>query len=155
MIQKQPKRLILVLAALLVTLALAGPYPLRAQDTRKNLVTLNVEQKSVADVLGMLESSTDYVFFYNTADVNKARKVSLQFKDADIQTVLQKLFEGQDNTFKIKPYRHFKKLCKVHHLNICVGASFDLADVCENLHKSVIPDNNRCHGIGEIHNVFS
>ncbi len=101
MIQKQPKRLILVLAALLVTLALAGPYPLRAQDTRKNLVTLNVEQKSVADVLGMLESSTDYVFFYNTADVNKARKVSLQFKDADIQTVLQKLFEGQDNTFKI------------------------------------------------------
>lgn len=101
MIQKQPKRLILVLAALLVTLALAGPYPLRAQDTRKNLVTLNVEQKSVADVLGMLESSTDYVFFYNTADVNKARKVSLQFKDADIQTVLQKLFEGQDNTFRI------------------------------------------------------
>ncbi|MBO6160007.1 MAG: TonB-dependent receptor [Bacteroidales bacterium] len=49
----------------------------------------------------MIEASTPYIFFYNTADVDKSRKVTLEFTDADLTTVLGKLFEGQENSFKI------------------------------------------------------
>ncbi len=96
------KRFYMLTIALLTAWVLVLPPPLKAQKQGKNLVTLNVEQKSVSEVLNMLELQTDYVFFYNTADVNKSSKVSLQCKNADIQIVLQQLFEGKDNTFKIE-----------------------------------------------------
>ena len=100
MIPKRLSRLLLLLAAALCLLPATG-LTLRAQEKGKSLVTLNVKEKSVGDVLAMIEASTPYIFFYNTADVDKSRKVTLEFTDADLTTVLGKLFEGQENSFKI------------------------------------------------------
>ena len=100
MIPKRLSRLLLLLAAALFLLPATGQTT-RAQEKGKSLVTLNVKEKSVGDVLAMIEASTPYIFFYNTADVDKSRKVTLEFTDADLTTVLGKLFEGQENSFKI------------------------------------------------------
>ena len=100
MIPKRLSRLLLLLAAALCLLPATGQTT-RAQEKGKSLVTLNVKEKSVGDVLAMIEASTPYIFFYNTADVDKSRKVTLEFTDADLTTVLGKLFEGQENSFKI------------------------------------------------------
>ncbi len=100
MIPKRLSRLLLLLAAALCLLPATG-QTVRAQEKGKSLVTLNVKEKSVGEVLGMIEASTPYIFFYNTADVDKSRKVSLEFTDAELTTVLGKLFEGQENSFKI------------------------------------------------------
>ncbi len=100
MIPKRLSRLLLLLAAALCLLPATG-QTVRAQEKGKSLVTLNVKEKSVGEVLGMIEASTPYIFFYNTADVDKSRKVTLEFTDAELATVLGKLFEGQENSFKI------------------------------------------------------
>ena len=77
------------------------PTALAAQDKDKDLVSLNVKEKTVGDVLEMIEASTGYIFFYNTADVDKRRKVTLECTDASLSSVLTQLFEGQDNSYKI------------------------------------------------------
>ena len=100
MLPKRQTRFLFLLIALCVSWAL-GPAVMRAQDGGKNLITLNVKEKPVGDVLKMIEESSGYIFFYNTADFDKARKVSLECKDADLSSVLTKLFEGQDNSFRI------------------------------------------------------
>ena len=88
-------------SVLFVLLSAFLPATAFAQDQKNRLVTLNVREKTVGEVLDIIEASTDYVFFYNTADVDKKRTVSLAFEKADITSVLTKLFEGQNNAFKI------------------------------------------------------
>ena len=72
-----------------------------AQDKDKEGITLKVKEETVREVLKQIEESHGYVFFYNTADVDNTRKVTLQFTDADLETILSKMFEGQDNAFQI------------------------------------------------------
>lgn len=64
-------------------------------------ITLSVKNKPVGTVLKMIEKSYKYVFFYNTADFDKNRVVSIDVKDANLETVLGKLLEGTDNSFQI------------------------------------------------------
>ena len=100
MISKRSMRILLLFSALFVLLT-AGPATTHAQEQSERLVTLNMKGKTVGEVLDKIEATTGYVFFYNAADVDKTRKVSLQLDGADIKTALTKLFEGQDNSFKI------------------------------------------------------
>lgn len=101
MIPKHPLRVLMLSSVLFVLLSAFLPATAFAQDQKNRLVTLNVREKTVGEVLDIIETSTDYVFFYNTADVDKKRTVSLAFEKADITSVLTKLFEGQNNAFKI------------------------------------------------------
>ena len=101
MIPKHPLRVLMLSSVLFVLLSAFLPATAFAQDQKNRLVTLNVREKTVGEVLDIIEASTDYVFFYNTADVDKKRTVSLAFEKADITSVLTKLFEGQNNAFKI------------------------------------------------------
>ena len=90
---------------LFLAFAIGGGWmsiPLQAQNkTAISQVTLSVESKTVEEVLNMIEDSNNYVFFYNAADVDKSRKVTLAFSGADIKVVLSELFKGTDNSFRI------------------------------------------------------
>ncbi len=89
MLPNRQTRFLSILIALCALWA-AGPVTSRAQDEVKNLITLNVKEKPVGDVLKMIEASSGYIFFYNTADFDKNRIVSIECKNADLSSVLTK-----------------------------------------------------------------
>lgn len=68
---------------------------------RNSPLTLKAKGKTVGEVLKMIEGSSEWVFFYNTADVDKSRRVSLDVTDADIDDILHLILEGTDNSFQI------------------------------------------------------
>ena len=56
-----------------------------SQDAKVNL---NINNKSVKDVLVEIEKQTDYLFVYSENEINSDRKVSYTSKDATLEEVL-------------------------------------------------------------------
>ena len=46
---------------------------------------------TLIDVLKQIEAQSDYVFFYNNADIDTEKKISINMKDANIKDVLDKI----------------------------------------------------------------
>jgi len=65
-------------------------------------VTINVKNASIADVLDQIQQQTGYDFLYNDAHFQGIKTVSLHFKDASIQEVLEACFSGQPLTYEIE-----------------------------------------------------
>lgn len=101
MVKKSIRQFLLLATAFCVLGSTGTSVSMLAQEKENNGITLNVKDKSVGEVLKIIEASHQYVFFYSTADVDNTRKVTLQITDADIRTVLSKLFEGKGNDFQI------------------------------------------------------
>lgn len=62
-------------------------------------ITLNAENKEISKVLSVIEKQGDFRFLFNSRLQDLKQKVSVNFKDADINTVLQQLFKGTRLTF--------------------------------------------------------
>lgn len=70
------------------------------QDNHK-LLTINMENSTVRQVLTAIEEQSDYTFFYydNAVDVN--RNVTINVTNQPIETVLDQLFKGTDSQYTI------------------------------------------------------
>jgi TonB-linked SusC/RagA family outer membrane protein len=89
-------KLICILLFLSVSYAFAaGSY---AENT---FITLNVSDKSVAEVLETIENETEFNFYYNSKLVDTKRLVSVQVKNKHVYTVLDQLFSGHDVYYKV------------------------------------------------------
>ena len=66
------------------------------------MVSINVENQTVKEVLDEIESTTEYSFFYNTRHVDLDRKVSVNINNADIFEVLDDVFRGTNVVYSVK-----------------------------------------------------
>lgn len=54
-------------------------------------INIEVNDVTLIDVLKQIEAQSDYVFFYNNADIDTKKKISINMKDANIKDVLDKI----------------------------------------------------------------
>ncbi len=64
-------------------------------------VTLSASGQRVDAVLRQLEAQTDYKFFYNTDQIDLARRVNVQAANRDLFAVLEDLFRGTNVTWSV------------------------------------------------------
>lgn len=79
----------------LTLLLVAAGLPLSAQQQK---VTVKVKEAPVAEVLKGIERQTRLAFFYNNADLDDGRTVTVQAEDTPVQEVLEKMLP--DFTFR-------------------------------------------------------
>lgn len=81
---------------ILLFLCLVGilfPVELFSQ-TKK--VSITVEDKTVEDVLNIIEKQTQYLFVYDVKEINPERRVSLRVEDETVAQVLDVIFKGMN-----------------------------------------------------------
>jgi len=88
-------RLTLFLLVISVFSAFSNTY---AQKTK---LDINVQNRTVKDVLNEIESQSEFFFMYNNKQVDVERIVNLDAKATTVDVVLQKLFSGTDVNFKV------------------------------------------------------
>lgn len=88
-------RLTLFLLVISVFSAFSNTY---AQKTK---LDLNVQNRTVKDVLTEIESQSEFFFMYNNKQVDVERKVNLDAKSLTLDVILKKLFAGTDVNFKV------------------------------------------------------
>lgn len=74
---------------------------------QKTFISLNVENKTLKEVFKEIEQNSEFVIFYNEGTIDSNRKVKINVKDQTVNKVLDKLFEGTDNTYKIEDRQVF------------------------------------------------
>lgn len=89
----------LFMSAMVLFLFLLGT-PLKAQTPGTGLVSLDMTDVPVEQVMKMIEEQTDYVFL--NKDVDVSRIVSVHVKDRPIEEVLKAVFDGKGVSFKIE-----------------------------------------------------
>lgn len=65
------------------------------------LLNLDVNNKSVQEVLDEIEKQSDFHFFYNNKQVNTSRIVSIKSKQKNVFNVLEQLFSGTNISYKV------------------------------------------------------
>ena len=70
--------------------------------SQTTMVSINVENQTVKEVLDEIENTTEYSFFYNTRHVDLDRKVSVNINNADIFEVLDDVFRGTNVVYSVK-----------------------------------------------------
>lgn len=66
------------------------------------MVSIDIKDQTVYDVLNEIENTTEYSFFYNTRHVDLDKKVSVSVNGGDIFEVLDEVFEGTNITYTVK-----------------------------------------------------
>ena len=69
-----------------------------AQET---VISLNLINQKVADVLDDIEAQTDFQFFYNSKLIDTNRRVSVDVKNVDVFVVLKQIFGNTNVTYKV------------------------------------------------------
>ena len=69
-----------------------------AQET---VISLNLINQTVADVLDDIEAQTDFQFFYNSKLIDTNRRVSVDVKNVDVFVVLKQIFGNTNVTYKV------------------------------------------------------
>ncbi len=70
-------------------------------ESNAQAITIHQTDKPVREVLRVIEATSNMVFFYNNNDIDLDRKVSIQVSNGSIEKVLDLLFAGTQNTYKI------------------------------------------------------
>ena len=68
---------------------------------QKASINLEMQDKTVKDVLKEIERQSGFGFFYNNSQINLNRRVSLNTRNSDIFKVLNQIFEGTDVGFYV------------------------------------------------------
>lgn len=70
-------------------------------NAQKNILSINVKNESIAQVLEMIEKETGYQFYYNSKLVDVNKKVSLTAESEELVSVLNELFTSSDISYRI------------------------------------------------------
>ena len=65
-------------------------------------ITVNQNNKTVKEVMDVIEAAGNVVFFYNDKEVDLNRKVSVRATNDSISKVLDQLFKGTQNSYRIE-----------------------------------------------------
>lgn len=88
------KRIQIIIMVCLVQLFSLG-------ESNAQAITIHQTDKSVREILRVIEKTSDMVFFYNNSDIDLNRKVTLQVSDESIEKILDLLFADTQTTYKI------------------------------------------------------
>ena len=64
-----------------------------AQSTQNAGISLNVKDKPLKDVLRQIETESGYIFLYNDNSIDFDRKVSIEIRNASLETVLHRILD--------------------------------------------------------------
>ena len=64
-------------------------------------ISLNLKNKAVSEVLKEIEKNSEYIFLYNQKTLDIKRVVSIESNNETISTILDKLFKGTDNIYRV------------------------------------------------------
>ena len=92
---------LLLLSIIAFGTASASASPARIQAD-SNTITIDMQKKTVKEVLDYIESRTGYVFFYGHNSINADSIVSIQMNNATVPAVLKQLFQGSGVDYKIQ-----------------------------------------------------
>ncbi|MEG2340859.1 MAG: SusC/RagA family TonB-linked outer membrane protein [Odoribacter sp.] len=70
--------------------------------SQKAKVTLNMEQRSMLDIVKELREVSDYQFLYQVEELKKCGKRDLKVEDAGVEEVMRKLLEGTHLTWRLE-----------------------------------------------------
>jgi hypothetical protein len=65
-------------------------------------LSLTIENKTIQEVLSLIEQKSDFKFTYNLSQIDAGRKVSLKAENLPVTEILDKLFAGQNVKYTIK-----------------------------------------------------
>lgn len=88
-------RLTLLFLVISVFSAFSNSY---AQKTK---LDINIQNRTVKDVLNEIETQSEFFFMYNNRQVDVERKVDMEAKSTTVDVVLEKLFTGTNVNFKV------------------------------------------------------
>lgn len=88
----------IVFLLLLVSPGAAVASTSYAQHT---VLSLNLKDKSIAEVLDAIEEQSEFHFYYNSNLVNTTKKVSVNVSNKDVFNILEVLFKGSDVSYKV------------------------------------------------------
>lgn len=69
---------------------------------RRKTLTVEVQNKTVKEVLDYIEKNSEFIFFYYNKAIDTKRNVSLYVKEKPITVILDQLFKGTDVRYEIK-----------------------------------------------------
>lgn len=75
--------------------------------SQATLLTLEVNNKSIKDVLVEIEKNSEFVFFYYDEAIDTNQKISLKVKNQTVDKILDKLFKSTGNTYIISDRQIF------------------------------------------------
>ncbi|WP_159517003.1 TonB-dependent receptor [Sunxiuqinia indica] len=96
-----PKKLLLIMKLVVVFIfafivtASAGSY---AQHIK---LSVNLQEKSIKEVLEDIERQSEYIFFYEDSKVSLTDKVTVQLSDKSIHEILDQLFDGTNYVYQV------------------------------------------------------
>lgn len=88
----------LVTFFLVIGLSIANAHVSYSQMT---LLSLEMNNKTVREVFDEIEQNSEYIFFYNIDALDINRRISIHVKDQSLNNILDKVFKGTSNTYKI------------------------------------------------------
>lgn len=105
-------------------------FQLQANESyaQKTKITLALENVSIEKVLDKIESLTEFKFIYKDNEVDYQKIVSVNVKEQQIQSILQKLFTGSNVVYKVVNKQIILKPSKIIHK--------------DNQGKALLKDNN-------------
>ena len=65
-----------------------------APNAQNSKISLNVKDKSIKEVISIIEQKTDFYFTYNPQEINVEKKVNLNVKDESVSRLLNFLFNN-------------------------------------------------------------
>lgn len=87
--------------SVLVLFIFMNLFYVTASYSQSKLLSFEVTNKTVQEVLDKIESQSDLRFFYNNKQVNTQRIISLKCSNQDIFSLLEKLFKDTDICYSI------------------------------------------------------
>lgn len=91
---------VMKLVVLFLTLGISFGYAGNGYSQATKL-SLELKQKTVREVFNEIEKNSEYIFLYNREILDLNRVVSINVKKKTINHVLENLFEGTSNTYKV------------------------------------------------------
>ena len=107
---KQPdgKKIIRILTfCFLFIISSVGISYAEASYSQSTLLTLDLKNKSVKEILTEIEKNSEFIFFYYDEAVDVGRKANIHVKNQTIDKVLDQLFESTGNTYTINDRQVF------------------------------------------------
>ena len=78
------------------------------------VVSLNVSDKPLRDVLPMVEQQCDYHFFYNSSLPGLDKHVTVSLNNASLEQVLKQLFNGTGIVYKMAENKEGSSIVKLY-----------------------------------------
>ncbi|MDE6165393.1 MAG: TonB-dependent receptor plug domain-containing protein, partial [Muribaculaceae bacterium] len=79
-----------------------GAVAQASADGKDKLLTIEVTNKSVKDVLSRIEKESGYIFFYYNKGIDTRRRVSVSAKNKPVTAILDEIFKNTGVTYEIK-----------------------------------------------------